>query len=130
MKFELGGTRIDATGFNSEAQAKAELESKTRVPLTNGQIAVIVSPWEIQTAHRNAGGHGWGVTTPHVYAVARFVAVSEADQYDLGKVLLAYRRKLREAIKSATFESDAKWAKDEIARIEPRIFGLGLGFEK
>lgn len=127
MKFEIGGTRIDATGFTTEAQAAAELESKTRVPLTNGFVAVIVKPWEVFTNTHNP--HGWGVPRPHVYAVARFVAVQESDNHDMGKVLLAYRRKLREEIAAATFETDSQWAKDEIARIEPRIFGMGLGFE-
>lgn len=129
MKFELLDTRIDATGFKSEESATEELKDVSRIPLQGGSVAVVVSPWKVNVSTANPQGHGWGVPGRHVYAVARFVVMPEADQHDTGKILVEYRRKLREAIKSnARFNCDSKWAQDEIKRIEPRIFQLGLGF--
>jgi len=130
VNFEFCGTRVDATGFATREQAERDLETLTRIPCQNNMVAVIVKPWEVNVSTANPHGHGWGVPGHRVYAVARYVAVPKEDNFDTGKILLAYRRQLRAAIKAESIEGAANYAREEIKRIEPVLFGLGLGFER
>jgi hypothetical protein len=125
MKFEFVGGRVDATGFNTEAQAAAELESVTRIPLQGGKVAVIVKPWDVQVSTFNP--HGYGVPAHRVYAVARYVVVASEHEHDTGEILVTYRRQLREL--KTIRNVDLRWVESELARISPVIFGLGRGFD-
>ena len=127
MKFEFVGGRVDATGFNTESEARAGLELLTRISLASGKVAVIVKPWEVFINSFNP--HGYGVPTNRVYAVARFVAVAPEHEHDTGEILVTYRRELR-ALKAGAFNTDLRWVDDELKRIDPVIFGLGRGFNK